>query len=130
MRWVYNINADDIKDVFRFHKKNGGGSPSVIKVRFFKQLKRNHFMSAYLKYIKDKPLWIKCIDDNFPKSRIYINEYLSKEVKDILVKAKLMKAAGSVSKVVIRRGMVAIIALANDNPKIVRSIEELDQFKT
>lgn len=124
-----SILLSDLSFAKRLPSTNNSNSPPPVLVCFVRRSCRDEFFFNYLKLLKTAPLQLKDLDENFPESRIYIGEHLSKVQSSYQAAAAKLKKSSKLWTYFTRSGCVYIVNNRGDQPVLVDDISLLDAIK-
>lgn len=94
-----------------------------ISVKFKHNEKRNNFFKAYLNY---KNLYLTdAVKGGVPRTRIFINEQLTRSDYKIFTKASELRKSGKIRKFFTRSGRVCVVRKDCDNYSKIYSVNDL-----
>lgn len=82
-------------------------------------------MAAYISFIKNGSVGLKCIESNLPNGLIFINEHLKTSTLRLFIKARNLVREKKYWKASIRRNNVTIQIRRGSNPIIIRTFNDL-----
>ena len=115
------INKEDIEDIYRIQSKLKRNNPIIVS--FVKKRDKEKFLLMRRK----KSLFTNEINMGETRSQIFINEYLSRKMKEILWKSKRLKAEKKFQFMWIRNG--TIFLRKTENSEIIKITDQEDLEK-
>lgn len=102
--------------------------PTNLLVRFSTLFHRNTFMNAYIKYIKNRNVSLKCILPDLPNGFIYVNEHLKTSIFKLYMEARALVRDKKIWKTTIRKNNVTIQPDRGSTPIIILNHKDLAKY--